>query len=568
LNRNITVHINFPQELQNANYISPDDFIREISHALIDGKSTSSEKILSQQTMNNIIREKKEVGSYTDTIQCPKKRATAKYSIKEKYFWLRREDSSGDFTPFLCNGVNFLRKAETLYYAALPKKTCEAIINNWKSQGNQGIPDFLQAPVSTLENTYIDFFNGHVRRNAQGRVIGHSGRDETYAKLMAGISGDFPKTLCQKLIMNCATCQTKAMGQSKAGKDAEHKKQQKRLEKKRSRDGSQNDYDNVAQQSKRAKGPNTLRNKDSSTQPQIQIALPNMVSPEEPVLMTEDQWADYYQHQHQHGLSPSAQMPEDNNFSSSSSSSSGSLQALDIQTPPNQEEWRLASNFDNLDDFQPHDIQTQNQHGGWTTSIASYNFPGYEQSDMTSMGIEIYANNQAPALTYSTEPQVATSSQGFNNAVDGLLNQFVQYNQSPHQTNNFHYQSDSTNFRYVTYPNILPVEIVENRNPVSLDISHGNSSHQNTEDINSFQDTFAIDQIHRLNDYPTPVSDEETSPRTNTIELLDLNINSHSERNQNDPTANHDLVNLSEDLEDDIAITQADFAVLFGGDKY
>jgi hypothetical protein len=177
---------------------------------LRDDKS-KKDKFLSDEMIFNITSELVVPGSYSNIIPDPKKRATIRHNIKTMY----TVSFEGSIKKHLCHNVNLVRRPGLLYHSELSNKECLAITKSFKEQyaGSTETPEYLQAPVTSLEDSYTDFHKGHVDSNGK-----HLGRDATYSRLNNGVSDQFSKALCQKLIMQCQGCKDRAAVQSQSGR--------------------------------------------------------------------------------------------------------------------------------------------------------------------------------------------------------------------------------------------------------------------------------------------------------------------------------------------------------------
>ncbi len=111
------------------------------------------------------------------------------------------------------------------------EKSQKQIIRKWKKIYPKSEGPFLQAPVTSVENSYNDFLRAHIYRAQDengNHYFVHRGRDETYAHLTMGISSSFPKKLVTDISWKCPTCLPRMIELSKAGKAREKERKKKR----------------------------------------------------------------------------------------------------------------------------------------------------------------------------------------------------------------------------------------------------------------------------------------------------------------------------------------------------
>lgn len=117
-----------------------------------------------------------------------------------------------------------------LYYKEKEEKQ-KQIVQKWKDLYPKSEGPFSQAPVTSVENSYIDFLKAHIytAKSKMGNLyFVHRGRDETYAQLTRGISSSFKKQLVTDISWKCPTCEPRMRELSEAGKAREKKRSKKR----------------------------------------------------------------------------------------------------------------------------------------------------------------------------------------------------------------------------------------------------------------------------------------------------------------------------------------------------
>jgi len=115
-------------------------------------------------------------------------------------------------------------------YAQLKGNEPTRIVSAWK-KSNPHVRRPVQAPVTALENAYIDYIKGHI--GGGGR---HRGRDETFEQLKLGISSSFAKGLIAKLNAMCPGCNKRIQQSKDAAKKAEPQRAEARAQRKRKAD--------------------------------------------------------------------------------------------------------------------------------------------------------------------------------------------------------------------------------------------------------------------------------------------------------------------------------------------
>ena len=144
-------------------------------------------------------------------------------------FWVH---NSFDFRP----NTAFQFKSRLIQHPGLlyfkeTEKSQKEIVRKWKKLDEDSEGPFFQAPVTSVENSYIDFLKAHIYP-AQGKngnfYFVHRGRDETYARLTMGISSSFAKQLVTNISWKCPTCEPRMKELSEAGKAREKERSKKR----------------------------------------------------------------------------------------------------------------------------------------------------------------------------------------------------------------------------------------------------------------------------------------------------------------------------------------------------
>jgi hypothetical protein len=106
------------------------------------------------------------------------------------------------------------------YVEILKKEERQTLSNLVKSSNHTG--NYYQAPVTFLENAYIDYIKAHVKGRDQ--KFAHRGRDDTYNHMKMYISSSFSKDLIARINAVCPTCKERILSQGMAGKERELKR--------------------------------------------------------------------------------------------------------------------------------------------------------------------------------------------------------------------------------------------------------------------------------------------------------------------------------------------------------
>jgi hypothetical protein len=203
-----------------------DDFEDAISSYFADKiKTRDPDKLFPRETRIELLKaELKNKGSTNKPEGYDQSANNAGYKFWAHNSFEFRPNSAFQFKSRIIQHPGFLYFKET-------EKSQKEIVRKYKKVDDKSEGPFPQAPVTSVENSFIDFLEAHIYR-AQSKngnlCFVHRGRDETYARLAVGISSSFAKQLVTDIMWKCPTCIPRMKELSEAGKAREKERSKKR----------------------------------------------------------------------------------------------------------------------------------------------------------------------------------------------------------------------------------------------------------------------------------------------------------------------------------------------------
>jgi hypothetical protein len=192
-------------------------------HFLQDKKTTDADKIFPREVrLLALATELQKPG--TDKPEGFDKKQT---SGNEQWKYYTKKNFQLSFSEN-CSATGINQRAGFLYQAMAEAEQMD-LRSSWIKSGRN--ETYYQAPVTALENAYVDYIKAHIRGKAENHA--HRGRDDTFEQLKLGISSSFKKDLLKKLSEKCPSCMSRVEKAKQAAEKANPKRKMIREEKKR-----------------------------------------------------------------------------------------------------------------------------------------------------------------------------------------------------------------------------------------------------------------------------------------------------------------------------------------------
>jgi hypothetical protein len=205
--------------------ISIEDFVEVVSnHFQHNGKTKDHDKIFPRESrISALADELRNPGTTTKPEGFDKKLESGNEQWK---FYVKKNFQLSSNPSQSAIGIN---QFGNCLYQIMTEKEQRELLKSWHKSGRD--EPYYQAPVTPLENAYVDYIKAHIRGSAENH--GHRGRDDTFEQMKLGLSSSFKKDLLRKLSDRCPSCMPRVEKAIEAAKKAEPEREKARKEKKR-----------------------------------------------------------------------------------------------------------------------------------------------------------------------------------------------------------------------------------------------------------------------------------------------------------------------------------------------